>query len=130
MKDKPSALTIIFSIAIIFLSLFYFRRPKPGIFLCIPDGIKVDYLLINLENSEVTAYITYKKETYMRIQHNVLTEETKVDGSIESIKTNRLFRSRMPLTDAECIEMVQHSARFFIENQITNPDTYYAGNSY
>lgn len=130
MKDKPSALTIIFSISIIFLSLFYFRRPKPGIFLCIPDGIKVDYLLINLENSEVTAYITYKKETYMRIQHNVLTEETKVDGSIESIKTNRLFRSRMPLTDAECIEMVQHSARFFIENQITNPDTYYAGNSY
>lgn len=130
MKDKPSALTIIFSISIIYLSLFYFRRPKPGIFLCIPDGIKVDYLLINLENSEVTAYITYKKETYMRIQHNVLTEETKVDGSIESRKTNRLFRSRMPLTDAECIEMVQHSARFFIENQITNPDTYYAGNSY
>ncbi|MGE7840958.1 hypothetical protein ACQKNX_09200 [Lysinibacillus sp. NPDC093712] len=64
----------------------------------------------------------------MRIQYNVLTEETKVNGSIEALKLNRLLKSKIVLTEAEFIEMVQSSARFFIDNEITNPAEYYGQN--
>lgn len=125
MKHKSCALTKILGIALAILSLFYFRKRKSGFGLFVSTGINVDYPLINLENSEVTAYISYKGKTYMRIQYNVLTEETKVNGSIEPIKLNRLLKSKIELSDAEYIEMVQSSARFFIENKITNPYKYY-----
>ena len=125
MKHKCCALTKIIGITLAILSLFYIRKRKSGFGLFVSTGINVDYPLINLENSEVTAYISYKGKTYMRIQYNVLTEETKVNGSIEPIKLNRLLKSRIKLSDAEYIEMVQSSARFFIENKITNPDKYY-----
>lgn len=85
----------------------------------------MDYSVINLENSEVTAYITYSGKTYMRVQYNVVTEETKVNGSIEAIKLSRLLRNKFQLNDAEYIEMVQDSARFFIENEITNLNEYF-----
>ncbi len=64
----------------------------------------------------------------MRIQYNVLTEETKVNGSIETLKLNRLLKNKITLNDAEFIQMVQSSARFFIENEITKPDDYYGQN--
>ena len=127
MKHKSCALTKIIGITLAILSLFYFRKRKSGFGfgLFVSTGINVDYPLINLEKSEVTAYISYKGKTYMRIQYNVLTEETKVNGSIEPIKLNRLLKSRIKLSDVEYIELVQSSARFFIENKITNPDKYY-----
>ena len=123
MRYKSCTLTKIIGITLAILSLFYIQKRKsgrPGLF--VSTGLEVDYPLINLENSEVTAYITYKGKTYMRIQYNVLTEEINVIGSIETIKLNRLLKSRIELDDTEYIEMVKSSARFFIENKITNPN--------
>jgi len=110
------------------VSLFYIRKRMSSKTVFISSGIKVDYPLIHLENSEVTAYITYKGKTYMRIQYNVLTEETKVNGSIESIKFNRLLKNRVTLNDADYVEMVQCSAQFFIDNEVTDVDAFYRQN--
>ncbi|MEG0438629.1 MAG: hypothetical protein RR587_05275 [Solibacillus sp.] len=125
MKCLSRNLTKIIGIAVAIFSLVYIRKGTSGKTLFISTGIKMDYPFINLENGEVTAYITYKGKTYMHIQYNVLTEETKVKGSIETIKLNRLLRNKIKLDDVEYIEMVQSSARFFIENEITNPEEYY-----
>ncbi|MFJ7666093.1 hypothetical protein ACIQXI_03250 [Lysinibacillus sp. NPDC097195] len=65
----------------------------------------------------------------MRIHYHVLTEETKVSGSIETIKLNRLLKNRVTLNDAEYIEMVQHSARLFTDNEVTNLDDFCRQNS-
>lgn len=110
------------------VSLFYIRKRMSGKALFISSGIKVEYPLINLENSEVTAYITYKGKTYMRIQYNVLTEETKVNGSIESIKCNRLLKNRVMLKDADYVDIVQCSTQFFIDNEVTDVDAFYRQN--
>ncbi|MFJ5789216.1 hypothetical protein ACIP9G_03935 [Lysinibacillus sp. NPDC093197] len=128
MKRSSCNVTKVVGIVLAIFSIFYVRKCLAGKALFISSGIKVDYPLINLENSEVTAYVTYKGKTYMRIQYNVLTEETKVNGSIETLKLNRLLKNKITLNDAEFIEMVQSSARFFIENEITNPDDYYGQN--
>lgn len=125
MKRSSCNLTKIIGIALVICSFFYIRKCKSGKALFISNGIKFEYPFIDLENSEVTAHITYKGKTYMRIQYNVLTEETKVNGSIESLKLNRLLKNGVELNDAEYIEMVQSSARLFIENEITNPNEYY-----
>ncbi len=125
MKCSSRNLTKIIGIAVAIFSLVYIRKGTSGKTLFISTGIKMDYPLINQENGEVTADITYKGKKYMRIQYNVLTEETKVKGSIETIKLNRLLRNKIKLDDGEYIEMVQSSARFFIENEITNPEEYY-----
>ncbi|WP_409369917.1 hypothetical protein [Lysinibacillus sp. 38-6] len=118
----------IMSMALGIVSLLYIRKRMSGKTVFISSGIKVDYPFINLENSEVTAYITYKGKTYMRIQYNVLTEETKVNGSIESIKGNRLLKNRVMLNDADFVEMVQCSAQFFIDNEVTDVDAFYRQN--
>ena len=128
MKKLSCDLTKIIGITLAIFSLCYIRKYISGKTLFISNGIKVDYHFINLENREVTAYISFKGKTCMRIQYNVLTNKTKVNGSIETIKLNRILKRSEKLNDAELIEMVQDSARFFIENEITNPNEYYGSN--
>ncbi|UED78772.1 hypothetical protein FH508_0015060 [Lysinibacillus sp. CD3-6] len=128
MKRSLCNITRIMGIACAISAIFYIRKCMSCKALFVSSGIKVEYPLINLENSQVTAYVTYDGKTYMRVQYNVLTEETKVIGSIESIKLNRLIKNNITLTDADFIEMIQSSARFFVENEIAHPDEFYRQN--
>ena len=123
MKRITCTLITISGLVIAFIFLFKNRKSKHGQTLFVSSGIEIEYPVVDLEKNEVTAYITYNGKLYMRVQYNVKTRETKVNGSVETIKLNPLVINKFQLNDDEYIEMIKMNAEYLIESEKKNFET-------
>ncbi|MCA1318639.1 hypothetical protein LC085_01855 [Bacillus tianshenii] len=83
-------------------------------------GIHTEYLSIDLEKGHVTGRVSYQGKVYMLVYVDVKADTVKVKGSIQE-----LTHLTDNMTEEDYIEVLRTTARFYIENGISNPDAYY-----
>lgn len=83
-------------------------------------GIHTEYLRIDLINKQVTGRVSYHGKVYMLVYVDVGADTVKVKGSIQE-----LTHLTDNMTEEDYIEVIKTTARFYIENEISNPDAYY-----
>ncbi|WP_417897873.1 hypothetical protein ABN702_16535 [Bacillus haimaensis] len=83
-------------------------------------GIHTEYLRIDLENRQVTGRVSYHGKVYMLVYVDVAADTVKVNGSIKE-----LTHLTDNMTEEDYIEEIKTTAKFYIENGISDPKAYY-----
>ncbi|MGM0836531.1 MAG: hypothetical protein ACQEV7_10260 [Bacillota bacterium] len=83
-------------------------------------GIHTEYLRIDLTNSQVTGRVSYQGKVYMLVYVDVAADTVKVKGSIQE-----LTHLTDNMTEEDYIEVIKTTAKFYIENEISDPKAYY-----
>lgn len=98
------------------------KRTKSGSGCTIykPIGIKTEYPIINLEGKLVTAVVTYQDQPYMKVMVNLSSDTVNVEGNLQQLPL-----SKEVLNEKEYIEQIKMMAKFYVDNQIDNPEAYY-----
>ena len=79
-----------------------------------PTGVRHEYPHVDLDKQQVTCIVLYKKETYMTVIVDLKNDTVQVQGDVDEL--GELSIGRDPYVD-----MFKQQARFFIENNISNP---------
>ncbi|MGD6830915.1 hypothetical protein ACQCT5_02040 [Sutcliffiella halmapala] len=83
-------------------------------------GIHTEYLRIDLANKQVTGRVSYQGKVCMLVYVDVGADTVKVNGSIQE-----LTHLTDNMTEEDYIEVIKTTAKFYIENEISNPKAYY-----
>lgn len=83
-------------------------------------GINTEYLRIDLANKQVTGRVSYQGKVCMLVYVDVAADTVKVNGSIQE-----LTHLTGNMTEEDYIEVIKTTAKFYIENDISNPKAYY-----
>jgi hypothetical protein len=83
-------------------------------------GIHTEYLRIDLTNRQVTGRVSYQGKVYMLVYVDVAADMVQVKGSIQEL-THLMDH----MTEEDYIEVIKTTAKFYIENEISDPEAYY-----
>jgi hypothetical protein len=83
-----------------------------------PTGVRHEFPHVDLLNQRVSCTILYKEEIYMTVIVDVKTNTVEVQGHADKLGDLSFDRESY-------IDMFKQQAKFFIENNISNPKKYY-----
>ncbi|MDN4492559.1 hypothetical protein [Ureibacillus aquaedulcis] len=83
-----------------------------------PTGERHEFPQVDLVNQLVVGIVIYEGKTYMTVTVDVKTNNVKVEGRIDELESLSMGRDAY-------INMFKQEAKFFIENNILNPNDYY-----
>ncbi|WP_191567425.1 hypothetical protein [Metabacillus idriensis] len=83
-----------------------------------PTGIRHEYLRVDLVKQQVTCIVLYKEETYMTVIVDLKNDTVQVQGDVDDLGDLTISRDSY-------IDMFKGQAKFFIDNNISNPKKYY-----
>lgn len=83
-------------------------------------GIHTEYLRIDLTNKQVTGRVSYQGKVYMLVYVDVAADTVKINGSIQE-----LTHLTDNMTEEDYIEVIKTTAKFYIENEISDLKAYY-----
>lgn len=109
----------VFIIAIL-LGLYARRKSRTrsvGYTLFKSTGIQTELAHIDIEQQLATGIVTYKGKIRMKVRLNLKENLIAISGSLKGLKKSDMDTY---------IDMFKHEATFFIDNQISDPKTYYA----
>lgn len=84
-------------------------------------GININYPSVDLDKETVTGEVTFENTVYMTVTVDLQSDGLKVEGSVMDL-AHLIPNENM---EKEYIDIVKVMAKFFIENQISNPKEYY-----
>lgn len=110
---------IIFSVGLYWLAK---RNAKTSVGRTIykSTGIQTEYLLIDLAKKQVTGRVSYQGKVYMLVYVDVAADTVQVKGSMQE-----LSHIAGLMSEADYIEVIKTMAKFYIENDISDPKAYY-----
>lgn len=85
-----------------------------------PTGVHHEFICVDLLKQQVTGIVIYNEKIYMTVMIDVKNETAEVQGDVAEL-------GELGMEKASYIELFQHQAKFFIENNIANPQEYYDG---
>ncbi|PWA09268.1 hypothetical protein DCC39_13290 [Pueribacillus theae] len=94
------------------------NNSNEGYTLFRPVGIKIEYPLVDLRNKQVTGTVSYNDKIYMTVIVDLNFESVEVEGSVEELK-------EISMNEESHIRMFKTEAKFFVENNISNPKEYF-----
>ncbi|WP_233459439.1 hypothetical protein [Cytobacillus luteolus] len=110
---------VLFIIVVLIIGFYILKRnTKVGHTIFKSTGVRHEFPHVDLEKQRVTCIVTYKSKTYMTVVVDMKTGEVEIHGNVDS-----LGRKAMDLESY--IDMFKQQARFFVENEISNPEEYY-----
>jgi hypothetical protein len=83
-----------------------------------PTGVHHEYPHVDLVKQQVTCAVTYKGKTYMTVIVDLKTDTVQIQGDVDEL-------GDLSMDKDSYINMFKHEARFFIDNNISNPKKYY-----
>ena len=83
-----------------------------------PTGVRHEYPHVDLVKQQVTCIVLYKEETYMTVIVDLKNDTVQVQGDVDELGDLSIGRDSY-------IDMFKQQARFFIDNNISNPKKYY-----
>ena len=84
-------------------------------------GIQTDYPFVDVEKEQMTGTVLYNNQVYMTVHVDVRANRVAVEGGLKELA----HLTEQELNEKEYVEMFQTMARFFIENNIHDPKSYY-----
>ena len=83
-----------------------------------PTGVRPEYPYVDLVKQQVTCIVLYKEETYMTVTVDLRNDTVQVQGDVDELGDLTISRDSY-------IDMFKSQAKFFIDNNISNPKKYY-----
>lgn len=83
-----------------------------------PTGVHHEYTHVDLVKQQVICIVLYKEEIYMTVVVDLKNDTVQVQGEIEEL-------GDLPISRDSYIDMFKGQAKFFIDNNISNPKMYY-----
>lgn len=83
-----------------------------------PTGVRHEYSYVDLVKQQVTCIVLYKEETYMTVNVDLKNDIVQVQGDVDKLGDLTIDRDSY-------IDMFKGQAKFFIDNNISNPKKYY-----
>jgi hypothetical protein len=83
-----------------------------------PTGVRHEFLQVDLIKQQVIGIVLYKEKTYMTVLVNLKTDTVQVEGDVDALGELSMDRDSY-------IDLFKTQAKFFIENNISNPKQYY-----
>lgn len=84
-------------------------------------GIHIDYPLVDIENEQMTGTVLYDNQVYMTVRVDLRANTFGVKGDLRELA----HLTEQELNEKEYVEMFQTMARFFIDNNIHDPKSFY-----
>jgi hypothetical protein len=94
------------------------HKPIVGYTLYKPTGVQHEYPYVDLVKMQVTCCVIYKEKTYMTVMVDVKSDNLEVQGDVKELGDLSMDRNSY-------LDMFKHQARFFINNNISDPKKYY-----
>ncbi len=94
------------------------EQSNAGFTLYRPTGVKHEYPVVDLQNKQVIATVSYNDKIHMTVHVDVKSDKVDVEGSIEELKG-------ISMDKESYIRMFAREAKFFVENNISNPKEYF-----
>ncbi|MBW9235153.1 hypothetical protein JQK62_23630 [Leptospira santarosai] len=91
-----------------------------GFTLFVPTGVRHEFLQVDLIKQQVIGIVLYKEKTYMTVLVDLKTDTVQVEGDVDALGELSMDRDSY-------IDLFKTQAKFFIENNISNPKQYYDG---
>ena len=83
-----------------------------------PTGVRHEYPHVDLVEKQVTCIVIYKEKTYMTVIVDLKKDTVQVLGDVDEIADLTISRDSY-------IDMFKGQAKFFVDNDISNPKKYY-----
>ena len=83
-----------------------------------PTGVRHEYPHVDLVKQQVTCIVLYKEETYMTVIVDLKNDTVQVQGDVDVL-------GDLTISGDSYIDMFKGQAKFFIDNNISNPKKYY-----
>lgn len=83
-----------------------------------PTGVRHEFLQVDLLKQQVIGIVLYKEKTYMTVLVDLKADTVQVEGDVDALGELSMDRDSY-------IDMFKSQAKFFIENNISNPKEYY-----
>lgn len=81
-------------------------------------GVRHEYPHVDLVKQQVTCIVLYKEETYMTAIVDLKNDTVQVQGDVNGL-------GDLTISEESYIDMFKCQAKFFIDNNISNPKKYY-----
>ncbi|MFB5284664.1 hypothetical protein [Peribacillus sp. Hz7] len=83
-----------------------------------PTGVRHEYPHVDLVKQQVTCIVLYKEEAYMTVMVDLKNDTVQVQGDVDEL-------GDLTISKDSYIDMFKGQAKFFIDNNISNPKKYY-----
>lgn len=83
-----------------------------------PTGVRQEFPHVDLVNQQVICKVVCGEKTFMTVMVDIKTDHVKIDGSVEPL-------GELSMDQDSWVDLFKEQAKFFIENNISNPDEYY-----
>ncbi|MDM5224394.1 hypothetical protein QUF86_27445 [Peribacillus sp. NJ11] len=83
-----------------------------------PTGVHHEFPLVDLVKQQVIGTVSYKEKTYMTVVIDLKADTVQVQGDVDDLGDLSMDRDSY-------IDMFKQQAKFFMENNISNPKEYY-----
>ena len=83
-----------------------------------PTGVHHEYSYVDLVKQQVMCIVLYKEETYMTVKVDIKNDTVQVQGDVDKL-------GDLTISGDSNIDMFKSQAKFFIDNNISNPKKYY-----
>ncbi|WP_422659953.1 hypothetical protein ACK8P5_05385 [Paenibacillus sp. EC2-1] len=90
-----------------------------------PTGITFDYPNVDLDSKLVTARVLFQDELIMEVVIDVKHDTVQQRGSLEEIAHITTYNGINRMTEDMYINSLKRTAKFFVDNKISNPKSYY-----
>ena len=81
-------------------------------------GVRHEYPHVDLVKQQVTCIVLYREETYMTVIVDLKNDTVQVKGDVDEL-------GDLTISKDSYIDMFKGQAKFFIDNNISNPKEYY-----
>ncbi len=83
-----------------------------------PTGVRYKYPLIDLVKQQVTCAVVYEENIYMTVVVDVKNNTVSIQGNAGELVD-------LSMSKDDTIDMFKHQAKFFIDNNVSDPDKYF-----
>ncbi|KAB2331553.1 hypothetical protein F7731_18385 [Cytobacillus depressus] len=83
-----------------------------------PTGVRHEFPFVDLVKQQVIGTVLYKEKIYMTVVIDLKADTIQVQGDIAELRDLTISRDSY-------IDMFKGQAKFFIDNNISNPKKYY-----
>lgn len=94
------------------------KQSKVGYTIFKPTGVRHEFPEVDLVNQQVTCTVLYKEETYLTVIVDLKHNKVQVQGDVGEL-------GDLSMDKHSYIDMFKHWAKFFIDNDISNPSDYF-----
>ncbi|WP_255249769.1 hypothetical protein [Bacillus sp. FJAT-45066] len=98
--------------------VFFKRKKNVGYTMFVPTGVRHEFPLVDLKEQKVVGTVIYKDKIYMKVIVNLKEDSVTVEDNVDEL-------SNLSMDRESYINLFKSQAKFFVENNISDPEKYY-----